>query len=96
MNHVLVFKTANHVSNGVSLTDVGEKLVAQAFTLGCAGDKTRNVDKFHGGRNDALGFDDGGKLVLAWVWYGNRAFIGLDGTEWEVLGRDAIFGQGVE
>ena len=45
MGDVGIFKTAHHMRDRVDLADVGEKLVAEAFTLGGAAHQTRNVHK---------------------------------------------------
>jgi hypothetical protein len=45
MLDVVIFETAQHMDDGVNLTDIGEELVAQPFTLGRAAHEARNVDK---------------------------------------------------
>ncbi|MNK78757.1 hypothetical protein D3C87_984020 [compost metagenome] len=96
VNHVLVFEAADHVGDGIGFTDVGQELVAQAFTFRRAGNQARDVDEFHGGRQDALGIDDGRQGFQARVRHRHDTAVGLDGAEGEVLGRDTGFGQGVE
>jgi hypothetical protein len=39
VNHVFVFEAANDVRDGVGFANVGQKLVAQPFAFGSAGDK---------------------------------------------------------
>ena len=45
MGNVAILKTTNHMGDGVHLTDVAEKLVAQSFSLGCSLDESCDVDK---------------------------------------------------
>src|SRR5471032_1119327 len=96
VNHVLVFKAADHVGDGIGFTDVGQELVAQAFTFRRAGHQACDVDEFHGGRQDALWIDDSRQLLQARVRHGHDTAVGFDGAEGEVLRRDTGLGQGVE
>ena len=96
VNHVLVFEAADHVGDGIGFTDVGQELVAQAFTFRGAGHQACDVDEFHGGRQDALWIDDGRQGFQAWIRHRHDTAVRLDGAEGEVLGRDTGFGQGVE
>src|SRR5690606_1381383 len=76
--------------------DVGQELVAQALTLGGAGDQAGNVDELHGGGQHALGLDDLRQGIQARIRHRHDAAVGLDGAEREVLRGDAGLGQGVE
>ena len=96
VNHVLVFKTAHHVDDGIGLADMGQKLVAQAFALAGPGHQTGNVHKLHNRRHDAFGLDNARQLLQARVGHLDHPHIGFDGAERVVLGRNARFGQGVE
>ena len=84
------------MGDGVGLTDVGQELVAQAFTFGGAFYQAGDVDELHAGRDDALGLDDGGQGVQAGIGHGDHATVRLDGAEGEVLGTDTGFGQCIE
>ncbi|MNF68866.1 hypothetical protein D3C84_507330 [compost metagenome] len=84
------------MGDGVGLADVGEELVAQAFTLGGAFHQAGDVDELHGGRQHALGLDDLGQGLEARIGHRHDAAVRLDGAEREVLRGDAGFGQGVE
>jgi len=96
VDDVLVFEAAHHVGDGVGLADVGEELVAQAFTFRRARYQAGDVDEFHGGGDDLFGLDDLGQGIQARVGHGHDAAVRLDGAEGEVLRRDAGFGEGVE
>ena len=52
VDHIRVFKAANHLRNCICLADVGEKLVAQPFALRGSFDKPCDVDKRDGGIHD--------------------------------------------
>ena len=96
VNHVFVFEAAHYVSDGIGFTDVGQKLVAQAFAFRCASHQACDIDEFHGGRQDALRLDDGSQCVQTWVGHRHDTGVRLDRAEGEVLGRDTGFGKGVE
>jgi len=96
VNDVVILEAAHHVGDGVGLADVGEELVAQAFTLGGTGDQAGDVDEFHGGGQDALGLDDLGQRRQAGVRHRHDAAVRLDGAEGEVFRCDTGFGQSVE
>ena len=49
VNNIGALKAAYNMNNGIDLADVGEKLVSQTLTLGCALDKPCDVDKFDNG-----------------------------------------------
>ncbi|MNC10884.1 hypothetical protein D3C75_585650 [compost metagenome] len=96
VNHVLVFEAAHHVSNGVGFADVGQELVAQAFTFRGTSHQAGDVDELHGGRQDAVWLDDFSQGIQARIGHRHDAAVRLDGAEGEVLRRDARLGQGVE
>jgi ribosome-binding ATPase YchF (GTP1/OBG family) len=50
VDDVVIFKTAHYVTDSLSLTDIGQELVAETFTFGCAFYQTGNIYKFHCGR----------------------------------------------
>ena len=55
MNDVRILKTADHMEDGFDFLDVSEELIAEAFTLGSAGDKSRDVIKLYGGGRGLFG-----------------------------------------
>jgi hypothetical protein len=81
VHHVLVVEAAHHVDDGVGLADVGQELVAQAFTLGGPGDQAGDVDELDDGGLHLLRLDDLGEGVEARVGHFDDAHVGLDGAE---------------
>jgi hypothetical protein len=73
-----------------------QKLIAQAFPFGRAGDQSRNIDKLDRGWQNTLRFDDGGQRLQTRIGYFNDADVRFDGAERVVFSGDARFGQGVE
>jgi hypothetical protein len=63
MNHVGIIKAAHHVHNRIGFTDVRQKLVAKPFAFAGTGHQAGNIYKFHRGRHNALGLNDGGQLL---------------------------------
>ncbi|MCY1535036.1 hypothetical protein D9M68_704240 [compost metagenome] len=96
VDHVVVFEAAHHVDDGVRLANVGEELVAQAFTRAGSGHQAGDVHELHDGRHDALGRDDLCELLQARIGHFHHAHVGLDGAEGVVFGGDAGLGQRVE
>ena len=96
MHDVGVGECTRDLADRVGLADVGEELVAQAFTLGGAAHDTGDVHEGHGGGQDALGAEDLRELVQARVGQGHDADVGLDGREGVVRGEHGRAGQSVE
>ena len=46
MNDIFILKAADNVYNSVYLTDIGQKLIAQTFALGCSFYQTGNINEF--------------------------------------------------
>ena len=51
MDHVGIFKTANHMNNGIHLADIGKELVAKAFSFGCALYQSGDINEFYDSRS---------------------------------------------
>jgi len=96
VNHIIVFKTAHHMSDRVGFADVAQELIAQPFALGRARHQTGDVDELHRGRNNFLRFDDRRQRVQARVGHRHHADVGIDGAERIVFGLDSGFGQRVK
>ena len=96
VDDVVVFEAANNVANRFGFADVGQELVTQAFTFRCAFYQARDVDEFHGGRQDALRFNDFRQLVQTWIGHRHNACVRLDSTEREVRRFNTRFGERVE
>ena len=48
MNDIFIFKTADHVSNGIHTANVTQKFIAQSLAFTSAFHQTGNVYKFNG------------------------------------------------
>ncbi len=96
VNHIVVFKTAHHVRDGIGLADVREKLVAQSFALGRARNQPGDVDKFHVRRQNPLRLDDNRQGIETRVGHGHDADVGIDGAERIIFRGDAGARQRVE
>jgi len=96
VNDIAVLEAAHHVGDGVDLTDVGQKLVAQPLALRSTGHQTGDVDELHGGRYHLLRLDDLGQRKQPRIRHRHDADIGLDGAEGEVGRGNASLGQGIE
>ncbi len=97
MGDVVIFKTAQHVNDGVGFTNVGKELVAKALALRRTTHQTGNINKFQLGRNDVCRICDCRNLVKALVRNADTTGIGLNRAEREVccLGCCRL-GQGVK
>ena len=96
MDHVVVFKAAHHVDDGVGLADVRQKLVAQALAGAGTGHQPAMSTNSTMARWTRSGLHDGGQRVKPRVRHFDHAHIGLDGAKGVVFSRNAGLGQGVE
>ena len=96
MHHIIIDETAHDMRDGIDLTDVGKELVAEPFAGGGAFDDARDVHELDRGRQDTLGFDDGGERIEPRVGHRDDADVRLDGAERVVLGRDGRARERVE
>jgi hypothetical protein len=81
MMHVGIFEAADDLNDGVDFADMGEKLVAQPFTLACAPDQTGDVDEFDDRRNDDIGLDHLLQHLEPRIGHGDHADVGIDGAK---------------
>ncbi len=69
------------MGDGIRLADIGEELVAKAFTLGSAFDEAGDVHECEPRRNDLGAARDPGQIVKPRIRHADIAHIGLDGAE---------------
>ncbi len=86
MRDVAVLKTAHNMHDRIDLTDGGEKLVAEAFALGCAAHESGDIDKRDARGNDLRRLPKHRQFVQPRVRHRNLADIRLDRAEWIVGG----------
>ena len=96
VDDVVVFKAANNVTDSFGFTDVGQELIAQAFTFRCAFHQARDIDEFHGGRQNALWFHDFSQLIQTRIGHRDNTRVRLDSTEREVCRFNTRFSERVE
>ncbi len=81
MGDVVVLEAAQHMHDGIDFADIGEELVAEAFTLRRAAHEAGDIDEGDAGRDDFLGLGDVGELLHARIGHGDFAGVRLDGAE---------------
>ena len=81
MDDIGILEAAHHMGDGIDLADIGEKLVAEAFTLRGAAHETRNIDEGEARGDDLSRFRNGCERAEPFVRHGDLADIGLDGAE---------------
>ena len=84
MDHVSVVEAAQDVEDGVTLADVCEELVAEAFALAGTPDKARDVDYVDCSGDCALRLADIAQYLKALIRYIGRSEIRLYRTEREI------------
>ena len=91
MHHVLVVEAAEHMNDGIRLTDVSKELVTESFTLAGTFDEAGYIDDLHGGRDDtAFGFAQFTEFDESLIGNGDDSYVRFDGAEREV--RALCFG----
>ena len=96
VDDVRVFKAADHMQDGIHLADVGQELVAKAFTLAGTADDARNVHKADDGRQDLLALDVVAQDSEPLVRHGDHSDVRFDGAERVVRSLDSCRGECVE
>ena len=84
VHDVSIVKTAEHVDDGVRLSDVAEKLVAESFALGGSFHQAGNIDDFNRGGNDSPWMNEFSKFVQTFVGHGDDADVRFNGAEGEI------------
>ena len=96
VRHVDVLEDAGHLTDGISLTDVGEERVAHALTLRRPPDDARDVHETHGGGHDALRVEDPRQHRQPGIRHPHHTDVRFDRRE-RVVGRQhVVAGQRVE
>jgi len=67
MNDIRVLEAANNVCDRICLADIGEKLIAETFALGCSGDQSGNVNELHRCWNRTFWLDECLDRFLSWI-----------------------------
>ena len=96
MDHVGILEAAHHLSDGVCLPDVVEKLVSQTFAARRPLDQAGDVNELDHRRYHPGGAHDPRDLVETLVGDVGDADVGFDRGERVVLGCDLPGGEGVE
>ena len=95
--YVLVLETTNHVYDRVHLSDIGEELVSQAFSLTCAFHQSGNVHHLDGGWNNRGRSRHFGERFQSLVGNLHDSYVRVDGAEGIVRClRLAALGQRIE
>ena len=94
--HVGVLEAADHVHDGVHLTDVGQELVAQPLTFAGTFDQTRDIDELDSRRHGPLRVHDLRQGIEARVGHLDDAGVRLDGGKGIVGHQRAGGGEGIE
>ena len=97
VDNSFIFKATDHLNYSISLANVGEKLITEAFALGRAANQAGDIDEFHRRGHDHVGLDDLGQRLEPFVRDGDDANIRLYRGE-RIIGRQRGFlgGQCVE
>ena len=81
VDDVRVVKAADHLQDGIDLSDVCQELVAQALAFAGSLHDTGNVDQFEGRRNYFLRRNQRSDPVQPPIGDAHHALVGLDRTE---------------
>ena len=84
VSHIIVVKAAQHVNDGISLTDIAQELVAKALATASALHQSSDIDNLDRGGHDASRIHQFGKLIEALVGHRDDTHVRLDGAERKV------------
>ena len=84
MSDIVVVETAKHVKDGIGFTNIGQELVAEAFTLRCTLHQAGNINYFNRCGDYSLWIAKLGELVQALVGHSDNAHIRFDSAEREI------------
>jgi len=93
---VVIPEDPGHLADRVGLTDVGEELVAHAFTFGGSAHDSGDVHELDRGRQDLLRAVDRGEFFQPWIGHSYHSDIWFDRRERVVRGEHVVLGQGIE
>ena len=96
MSNVRILEAAHHLSHGIHLANMSQKLVAQAFAFRRALDQTGDVHKTHSRRQNALRAVNRRQLRQTSVRHFHNAYIRLNRTERIVCRFGSRLGNSVE
>ena len=97
VRNVGILEAAHHMRDGVDLTDIGKKLIAEPLAFRGAAHQPRDIDEGQPRRNDLGRFGKLGERLEPRIGHRDFADIRLDGAE-RIIGRlrRRRFGQRVE
>ena len=96
MHNIAVDESANHLSDRIGFTNVGQELVAQAFTNRGATNDAGDVDERHRCGQEALAAKDFGQLSESRVGQVHHTDVWLDSCKRIVCRQNVVFGECVE
>jgi hypothetical protein len=96
MSHITVIEAAEHMDDGICLTDIGEELVAETFAFAGSSDKSGDVDNLHRCRYYPARMNYLSQFCEPFVGDGDDSYVRLDSTEGEVGGLSFGVRQAIE
>ena len=96
VDHVDVFKAADDLDDRVGFADVGEELVAKAFSFRGSFDESRDIDETNRGIDDFFTMGLVGEGAEPRVVNVDDAEVGIDRAEGVVFRGDLFAGQCIE
>ena len=96
VHNVIILKTAHDMHDRVHLTDIREKLVAEALAFGSALNQTGDIDKLNDSRHDLLCIVHLREHVQALIRHRDNSDIGIDCAERIVCRLGSRLSQRVE
>ena len=96
VRHIRIVETAEHMDDGIHLSDIPEEPVAEPLPFGRAPHEPCDVHKLNGSWNAPRAPHEFVDSVEARVRHLHDADVGLDGAEGVVLRRRPLRGEGVK
>src|SRR5258706_4954665 len=93
MNNIVVIKTPHYMRYCIDLTDSGEELISQAFSLARPFYQSGDIYKFKGGWNNFLGIHQTFQNFQTFVRNRYHSYVGLNRTKRKIGRLCLIIGQ---
>src|SRR4030042_3896559 len=81
MGHVFILEAPNRMGNGIHISYMIQKLIAQSLPFACPFNQTSDIEKFEGGGDHFFRMNQLGNIFQPFIRDRNNANIRINGTK---------------